>query len=157
MHKISRTIDIQAPVQRVYDFMNDPNNLPSIWPNLVSVSNVVASNGGAFDFDWNFKMVGVHFKGHAKAEDAQPGRLVRFRNEGGIPSVFVWKYSGIDGAGMRLIVDIEYTMPTPVIGKIAEALAAKINARDLDGMLGNLKDLMEHTATIGGATRASPR
>jgi hypothetical protein len=35
-------------------------------------------------------------------------------------------------------------IPTPVIGKLAEALAAKMNERDLDLLLANLKDVMEH-------------
>jgi len=147
MQKIQRTIDIKAPVQRVYDFVNQPTNLPSIWPNMVSVSNVVAATGGAHHFDWVFKMIGLQFKGHAKVEEAQSGKFARIRNESGIPSTFLWTYSGLDGAGTRLNLAIEYTMPTPVIGKLAEVLAAKINERDLDAMLANLKDVMEHTTT----------
>jgi uncharacterized membrane protein len=145
MHKFLRTIDIKAPVQRVYDFVNQPTNLPSIWPNLVAVSNVVARSNGAHDFDWIFKMVGLQFKGHTSAEEAQPGKLGRFRNEGGIPSTFKWTYAGLDGAGTRLTLEVEYAMPATAIGKIAEALVAKINERDLDVMLANLKDVMEHS------------
>ena len=155
MHKIQKTIDIKAPVQRVYDFINQPENLPSVWPNMVSVSNVVAKTGGAHDFDWIFKMAGMHFKGHAKVEEAQSGKLARFRNEGGIPSTFLWRFSGLDGSGTRLTVDVEYTIPTPVIGKIVEALAVKINDRDFDTMLANLKDVMEH-GTAGVAVGAHP-
>ena len=147
MRKIQRTIEIKAPVQRVYDFLNQPTNLPGIWPNMVSVSNVVPRAGGAHDFDWVFKMAGVHFKGHAKVEEAQQGKFVRLSNEAGIKSTFHWTYSGLDGAGCRLSLELEYTIPTPVIGKLAETLVAKINERDLDGMLANLKDVMEHTTT----------
>lgn len=156
MHKIQRTIDIKAPVQRVYDFVNQPNNLPGIWPNMVSVSNVVAGPGGAHHFDWVFKMAGVHFKGHANVEEAQSGKFVRVRNESGIPSTFHWTYSGTDGAGTRLSLAVEYTMPSTVIGKIAEVIAAKINERDLDTMLANLKDVTEHTTT-NAAAGAHPR
>ena len=47
-----------------------------------------------------------------------------------------------------LSLDVAYTIPTPVIGKLAEAIIAKINERDLEAMLENLKDVMEH-ATPG--------
>jgi uncharacterized membrane protein len=154
MRKIQRTIDIKAPAQRVYDFLNTPANLPSIWPNLVSVSNVVDSAGGAHDFDWVFKMAGIPFQGHTKAEEAQAGRLARFRNEGGIPSTLVWTYTGLDGSGMRLTVEVEYTIPTPVIGKLAEALVARMNENDFDALLANLKDVMEHPSV---ADTAAPR
>jgi len=154
MRKFTRTIDIKAPVQRVYDYLCQPTNLPGIWPNMVSVSNVVPGMGGAHDFDWVFKMVGHQFKGHSKVEEAQPAKLARYRNEGGIPSTFVWTYAGLDGSGTRLTVDVEYTIPTPVIGKIAEVLAAKITERDFEHMLANLKDLMEHGVAAGVAVAA---
>jgi len=155
MHKIQRTIEIKAPVQRVYDFLNQPTNLPSIWPNMVSVSNIVAKPGGAHDFDWVYKMIGVPFKGHSKVEEAQPAKLARYRNEGGIPSTFRWTYAGLDGAGTRLSVDVEYAMPSNVIGKITEVLAAKLNERDLDTLLANLKDMMEHGVTSAAASASA--
>ena len=157
MKKIKRTIQIKAPVQRVYDFLTQPTNLTSIWPNMVSVSNVVPSKGGAHDFDWEFKMVGFHFKGHAKTEEAQPGKLVRLRNEAGIPSTFLWTYEGLDGAGTRLSLDLEYTIPAPVIGKLAEVLVAKMNERDIDTLLANLKDVMEAGIATGVGTGVAAR
>jgi len=156
MHKIQKSIEIKAPVQRVYDYVNQPANLLSIWPNMVSVSNVVAKPGGAHDFDWVFKMAGVQFKGHTKVEEAVSGKLARFRNEGGIPSTFRWTYSGLDGSGTRLDLEVEYAMPPSVLGKITEAIVAKINERDLDTMLSNLKDVTEH-GTAGAAVGATAR
>lgn len=147
MKKITRTIDIKASPQRVYDFLTQPTNLPSIWPNMVSVSNVVARPGGAHDFDWVYKMAGIHLKGHAETLEAIPGKLARIRNESGIKSTFLWTYEGLNGTGMRLTLAVEYDIPTPIIGKIAEALLVKLNERDADNMLANLKDTMEHVAS----------
>jgi hypothetical protein len=143
MHTIQRTIDIKAPPQRIYEFLAQPPNLLSVWPNMVSVSNVLRGKGGANDFDWVFKMAGVQLKGHSTVEEAQPAKLVRYRNKGGVPSTFLWTYTGLNGSGCRLGVTVEYDMPRNVIGRIAEAIVAKINERDLDTMLGNLKDVME--------------
>lgn len=147
MKKISRTIDIKAPVQRVYDFMAQPKNLPSIWPNMVSVSNIVERIPGAFDFDWVYKMAGLHFKGHAKVQEALPGKLQRVQNDG-IPSTFRWSYEGLNGQNTRLTLAVEYEIPGAIVGKIAETLLAKLNERDADVMLANLKDVMEHAPTV---------
>lgn len=155
MKKIKKSIDIKAPAQRVYDFLTQPTNLPSVWPNMVSVSNVLTQPSGAHDFDWVYKMAGLHFKGHAKTEEAQPGKLVRLRNEDGIPSTFLWTYQGLDGSGTRLTVEVEYSIPAPVIGKIAEAIVAKINERDAETLLANLKDVME-SSTTGTSVAAHP-
>jgi len=147
MKKITRTVEIKAPVQRVYDFLTQPENLPSIWPNMVSVSNVTVAANGSHDFDWIYKMAGLHFKGHAETLEAVPGKLVRMRNQRGIPSTFVWTYEGLNGSGTRLTVAVEYEIPTPIIGKIAEALLVKLNERDCENLLANLKDAMEHGLT----------
>ncbi len=154
MKKVQKSIEIKAPVQRVYDFLTQPSNLPGIWPNLVAVSNIVSRAGGSHDFDWEYKMAGIHFKGHATTEEAQPGKLVRVRNEGGIPSTFIWTYQGLDGSGTRLTLEVEYTIPAPVIGRIAEALVARMNERDAETVLANLKDAMESATTTGVAARA---
>ena len=153
MKKITRTIEIKAPVQRVFDFLTQPTNLPSIWPNMVAVSNVADRGNGAHDFDWVYKMGGIHFKGHAKTEEAIPGKLARVRNDSGIPSTFVWSYEGLNGGTTRLTLSVEYEIPTPVVGKIAEALLTKLNERDAENMLANLKDTMEHAPTVASSAR----
>jgi len=154
MRRIHRTIDIKAPVRRVWEFLHQPNNLTGVWPHLVSVSNIVPHESGTSDFDWVYKMGGVHRSGHASVEEARPQEYVRYRNEGGIPSTFVWSYQATTaGLGTRVTVDVEYTIPTPVIGKLAEAVVAKSNERDLDALLQNTKERLEHETTNVPITR----
>src|SRR5271166_1286916 len=116
MHKLHKTIDIKAPVQSVYDFITQPDNLPGIWPNMLSVSNLVPRNDGTYDFDWIYKMAGVHVKGHTRVEQAQSGKLAYVRNEGGVPGTFRWTFEGLNGSGTRMTLDVEYSIPTPLIG-----------------------------------------
>jgi uncharacterized membrane protein len=155
MHKVQRTIDIKAPVQRVYDFIAQPTNLPGIWPSMVEVSNVVTRSGDARDFDWVYKMAGVRLKGHTTTEETRPGAFLRTRTEGAIQSTFRWTFKGLDGMGTKLTCEVEYTIPVPVLGKIGEALVAKLNEREMETTLANLKDVMEHgTAGIAASAPA---
>lgn len=155
MRAINRSIEIKAPVQRVFDFLTQPSNLPGIWPNLVSVSNVTREPSGAHEFDWIYKMAGVHLKGHAKTSEIQPAKLVTVTNEGGIPSTFRWVYEGLNGSNTRLSVGVEYTVPAPVVGKLAEVVVAKLNEREMDMLLANLKDVMESSfAGVPAGARA---
>ena len=151
MKRILRTVEINASADRIYEFLMQPTNLPSIWPNMVSVSNIVPGAGGASDFDWEFKMAGMSFKGRTITDEAQPGKLARVHNEHGIPSTFLWTYESLDGTGTRLKLDLQYSIPTPLIGKLAEVLVAKLNERDIDSMLANLKDFMENKAQVATA------
>lgn len=146
MTRVARTVEIKAPAQRVYDFLTLPSNLLGIWPNMRSVANVAPGPRGGHDFDWEYSMAGFRLKGHSTTEEARPGTLYRVRNEGGIPSMFVWTFEGLDGSGTRLTVDVEYEIPDAIVGKIAGKLVARMNERDLDTMLANLEDVMESGA-----------
>ena len=153
MHKLSASIDIKAPVQRVYDFVSQPKNLPNVWSSLLEVSNVAPGRGGSYDFDWVYKMAGVHMKGHTKVSEAQPGKLLVTRAEGAIESTFRWTFAGLDGSGTRLTCEVDYTIPAPLLGKIAEAITVKLNKREQETTLANIKDVMEHEPA-GVAARA---
>lgn len=156
MQRIRKTIEIKAQAQRVFDFITQPTNLPAVWPNLVEVSNVVTKPGGYHEFDWVYKMAGLHFKGHAKTEEAVPGKLSRVRNEGAIPSTFIWTFQGLDGSGTRLTCEVEYTIPVPVLGKLAENLVMKMNEREAETLLQNMKDTLESTTAVAAAAHARP-
>jgi uncharacterized membrane protein len=143
MHKVQKSVDINAPAERIYEFLGQPANLPEIWPNLISTSKITQGVGGACDFDWLFKMAGIQIHGHAKCEEGVPGKYVRYRNTG-IPGTFVFRYSALDGHGTRLQLTVDYDFPSSVLGRIAEVLAVKINERDIDSMLMNVKDVMEY-------------
>jgi hypothetical protein len=54
----------------------------------------------------------------------------------------VWDYQPENG-GTRLTVDIEYTVPVPLVGKLAEAVIVKMNEREADTLFANLKTRME--------------
>jgi hypothetical protein len=40
MAKLDRSITINAPVEKVFDLVSDPNNMLEIWPNLVEVKDI---------------------------------------------------------------------------------------------------------------------
>ncbi len=145
MKKIEKKVSINAPVERVFEFVTDPNNLVAIWPSLVDVKNVKREANGVHSFDWTYKMVGIHFSGHADATDVEQNRRVVMKNEGGIPSTFAWTYTSKDGTtDVGLLID--YEIPNRVIAKLAEPLVARMNEREAETLLHNLKAVMEHEA-----------
>ncbi len=154
MKRIRNSIQIKAPAQSVFDYLAQPSNLLSIMPSMIEVSNVVPQATGGNEFDWIYKMGGVRLKGHTRTEVFQPGKLLRVRTEGGIVSTWTFKFDG-DGAGIKLTADIEYTIPIPVLGKLAEAVVARMNERENELMLAHLKEVTE-TGVIGAAANAHP-
>ena len=53
MKMITRDIQVNTPVERVFDFLSDPNNLPEIWPNIIEVKNVKKTKANDSNtFNW---------------------------------------------------------------------------------------------------------
>ena len=142
MAKIHKVVDIHAPVEKVFNFMIHPENLPEIWPSMVEVSHVQSQPDGRHSFDWVYKMAGIKFTGHGESNDLKTNQHVTTVNQSGIPSRFEWEYKKANG-GTELVLDVEYTVPLPVVNKLAETIVVKLNEHEAEVMLANLKSRME--------------
>lgn len=138
MVKVEKHIHIDAPVEKVFSFLTEPQNLPEIWPSMIKTENAKPSPKGGQDFDWEYKMAGIPFRGHSKVIEFVPNEHEVNENVGGIPSRFVWDYRPENG-GTHLDLQVEYEVPTRVLGKLAEKIVRKMNENELEVMLANLK------------------
>ena len=57
-------------------------------------------------------------------------------------ATITWTTDPVDG-GAKVTFHAEYTVPIPVLGKLAEAIIVKQNEREAEVLLANLKDKME--------------
>jgi hypothetical protein len=62
--------------------------------------------------------------------------------KGGIESRVGWIFES-EAGGTRTTFEVEYTVPIPLLGKLAEALIVRQNENEADVILANLKDRME--------------
>jgi len=142
MVKITKSTIIHAPVEKVFNYQSDPTNLPEIWPSMVAIKNVRPSASGGKDFDWVYKMAGMHFDGASETTEQIANQRLVTRSVKGIDSTFIWTYTS-EESGTRLSLEVEYNVPIPLLGKLAEAFIVKQNEHEADVMLANLKDRME--------------
>ncbi|MCX6083023.1 MAG: SRPBCC family protein [Chloroflexi bacterium] len=147
MLRIHKSIRINAPVTRVFAFLNDPRNLPDIWTSMIEVRDVTPAKLGGYNFGWVYKMAGMKFEGTSEITEYVPNQRNATKSIKGIESRFVWTYKSVEN-DTDLILDIEYTVPIPLLGKIAETLIMKQNDREGDALLENLKTKMEHEVPI---------
>jgi uncharacterized membrane protein len=142
MAKITKSITINAPVDKVYAFMSVPTNLPEIWPSMIEVKDVQPSPAGGYNFGWVYKMAGMRFEGASETTESITNQRTVTKSTKGIQSTFVWMYEPEDG-GTKLTMDAEYVVPVPLLGKLAEAFIVKQNEHEADVLLANLKARME--------------
>jgi uncharacterized membrane protein len=40
MTKAAKSITINAPIKKIFDYISEPTNLPEIWPSLMEIKDV---------------------------------------------------------------------------------------------------------------------
>ena len=141
MVKIMKTTTIEAPPEKVFGYL-EPMHLPEIWPSMVEVKDVEKLPDGGWRYRWVYKMAGIHFKGESETVEIVPNERRVDKTKGGIESTFIWTFKPEDGH-TRVELEVDYTVPVPVLGKLAEPFVAKMNEREAETVLANLKDRLE--------------
>lgn len=154
MVMISRSIEIDAPVEQVFSFFTKPENLLEIWPSMVEVSNARSAPDGSHSFDWVYKMGGMRFRGHSDSIEVEKNKRVVSKNEKGIPSTFEYLYEKL-GNRTRLTMNVDYSLPSQLLTKIADPVLRRINENESEVVLANLKARMEHRAVAAEQPMAS--
>jgi carbon monoxide dehydrogenase subunit G len=142
MQKIHKSTHIHAPVEKVFAFMNDPRNLPEVWPAMIETRDLTPSALGGYDFGWTYKMAGMKFEGASQIKEYTLNQRTVTQSTKGIDSQFTWTYKPLDN-GTEFTVEVEYKVPIPLIGRLAETLILKQNEHEAETMLDNLKARME--------------
>lgn len=142
MAKVVKSITINAPVEKVFSYINVPTNLLEIWPSMVGVKDVQRLPNGGNRFRWVYKMAGVQFEGTSEDTEVIANERVVSKTKGGIESTITWMFQPEDG-GTKVTYEAEYTVPIPLLGKVAEAFIVKANEREAELLLANLKDRLE--------------
>jgi uncharacterized membrane protein len=141
MARFHKSIEIKAPVSKVYSFIEDPNNGPEVMTNLIEVKDVKGSGVGSH-YKWTWNMAGMKLKGENTYTEDVPDKRIVINSKGGIESTWTYNFES-RGDSTVLDLDIEYKIPVPVLGKLAEKFLLKRNEREGETNLMNLKDRLE--------------
>ncbi|MGH3017175.1 MAG: SRPBCC family protein [Gaiellaceae bacterium] len=142
MATITKTIMIDAPVKDVFAYLDEPMNLPEIWPSMVEVKDVATLPTGGHRFHWIYKMAGVRFEGDLDTIEFEQDKRFVSKTTGQIPAKFDYTFVPENGR-TKIEVKTEYEIPTTLLGKLAEPFLHKLNEREADVFLANLKDRLE--------------
>ena len=141
MQKIVKNLHIGAPVEKVFSLIEDPETLLDVMPGLMEVTDIIGSGIGQH-YRWAYKMVGIRFEGESTVTDLIPNKKRVVEGKGGILSTWTWTFDAHENETMLNLV-LEYEIPFPVLGKLAENLVLKRNEREAETLMANLKDKCE--------------
>ena len=85
MAMITKSIVIEAPVKQVFSYLDEPVNLPEIWPSMIEVKDVTTLPAGGYRFHWLYKMAGMQFEGDAETIEFELNRHILRKSTGKFP------------------------------------------------------------------------
>lgn len=141
MATIHKSITINGPVDKVFAYVDDPMTSPEWLPSMTEVSDVSGSGVGQH-YRWKYKMAGIPLHGETTVTEYALNKRQVVESKGGIASTWTFAFEPHEG-GTKMDLEIEYTIPVPVLGKLAERLVLKRNEREMDLAMDNIKDKVE--------------
>lgn len=141
MATFKNSIVVHAAPAEVFAYVDDPMNLVDWLPGMFEVTGVLGSGAGGQQ-EWTYKMAGILLHGDATVVEHVPGESAVHQTIGMISSTFAYSVEPHED-GALLTLEVEYEVPVPVLGKLAERLILKRNAREFDVALTNVKETLE--------------
>ena len=141
MATVNKSITINAPVEKVFAFTDDPMNLKDWVPSIMEVMDVEGSGVGQ-NYRWAYKMAGIRLEGKSMVTVHIPNERRETQSKGGIESTWTYTFEA-EESRTKFNLKVEYKIPMPVLGKLAEKLVLRRNDREAELALSNIKDTME--------------
>jgi uncharacterized membrane protein len=143
MIHVNKSIVIGASVEKVFAYIDNPENLVDIWPSLLEVTDVEMTEKRIGDcYKWVYKIAGMRLSGESKVAEYEKNKRIVRKASGGASTTHAHIFE-TEGQGTKYTLDVEYTIPVPILGKLAEPIIRKMNENEADVLLANLKAMME--------------
>ncbi len=147
MAKLERTIEIDAPPERVYDVLTDPTCLGdwvTIQEELVSAPDAPLEEGDCVV--QRMKVVGRRFEVSWDVEVAERPKKVRWSGDGPMGSTAraTYELSSNGNGGTKFSYTNEYDLPGGPIGKMAGKALVSVSGSEADATLKRLKEFIEN-------------
>jgi len=139
----TKSVVVHAPVDEVYAYLDDPTHMPEFWPSLIEIKDVQPLPNGGHSNHWTYKMAGMRLEGTSEDVEHIPNQRIVAKTKGGVDSTQTWALEP-RGDDTRVTFTVDYTVPVPVIGRLAETAIIKLNDHEGDLVLENLKTIVEH-------------
>jgi uncharacterized membrane protein len=107
MLKLHKKIVVKAPVDKVFGYVEKPENLPQIWPSLYEVSEVEKIPSGGHRFMWLYNMIGTPIKGTTETYKFEDRKFIFDKATGDVDGTFKWTFAGENGT-TEVTFDVEY-------------------------------------------------
>ncbi|WP_160664131.1 SRPBCC family protein [Pseudarthrobacter sp. ATCC 49987] len=143
MAKLTKSITVNAPVEKVFEFARDVGRLWACFPEVAVRDVELKPDGVGSSARWFTHTLGIHNEGTIEFTGVVPNQRILAKSSAGPTFTFTFE---ADGGGTKLTVDAEWHLPVPLVGPPVEALIMKRSEKDGEAMLAGIKAQVEGTA-----------
>jgi uncharacterized protein YndB with AHSA1/START domain len=138
---LTKSVVVGAPPDRVFAYVTDPMKMAEWIPAMVEIRDLIGSGEGQ-QFGWTYKYVGLLLTGQTTVVEYVQDECFVLQSIGTISSVWTMLVTPHED-GSTFTCELEYNIPIPVLGKLAEHLVLKRDARTIELALTNAKEIIE--------------
>jgi len=144
MPRAEASVTINAPIEKVFDVVADPEQVPQYMSGVSDVSNIQGDPGEkGSSSDIAYHVMGMKFTQQMTVSEVEKPRKLLLEMKGGFPGTFQWTLEA-QGQATKVDVMVDYSVPGGILGKIAnQLLLERMNQKNLDGSAEKLKLLCE--------------
>lgn len=140
MVNVREHIDLAAPVDRVFDYMDTPAHQATITPSLSESVLLERMPNGGSRARYTYRILGLSFSGEVRATDYVPDERIVWSMTGDLHGTIRWYFATPFDEGCRFTYAATYRIPGPsLLRPLARPLIRRYNEREVRTLLRNLR------------------
>jgi uncharacterized protein YndB with AHSA1/START domain len=141
MPTLHKEITVKAPVEKIFEYVDEPKHFPEIWPSMFEVTDVKTLPKGGHTFGWFYNMAGTRFKGTSETFEYVPYERIIDKTHGDFEGKYAWKFFGENGF-TKIEFEADFEFPT-TFKKEDRTFVMRRTEFDADALMSNLKAKFE--------------
>jgi uncharacterized protein YndB with AHSA1/START domain len=142
LERIDKEIIVNASSEKIFNYIEDPNNWSEFWVNLDKVSEIQSLPSGGYRAKYEYTTGGMHFKGEGEYTDYVRNNWIVMTMKGGIIKSVTFTFRAIYEERFeyrtRVTVTVDYEIPITVVGRISEKFIRNTIIREIELIMMNL-------------------
>lgn len=140
--KFETTTYIDAPSERVFEFINTPENDLGYISGLVEVDDIEELQNGGHRYDYVYKLAGIKLDGTVEITECEPNEHLVAEMSGPMRGTVTYAFSREEG-GTQLTSTLDVDLSGTILDRVLEPVARTFLKRDHDSSLALLKTIIE--------------
>lgn len=140
---IDKEIFVNAPLEKIFSYVSKPSNLPQIWPSLIEIKNEKLLPNGGYSANWKYKMAGTCINGKSECIEVAPNKWFSIKIDGAVDCTMTWTFRTSDNIKTKVTLTVDYRLSLPLINRLTENIIVKMNERESEVVLDNLREILE--------------